>query len=206
MKYKELYTNTWERRAQKVIGIKENNIMVEGKPLNKIKENWIIALAIVAIIIGFLLVRFNLQLFLICIALFALFVVLFIIGNTYKVSCQKESITIKQAFQKEIHIPYDIVENVYIGKTSRWSSMYILVVRCVDKLSLLREFEFPLFCSEAEDVSKFINNFKVNSQPDPNMISLDKKKSLRKLVENIMTIFFVVVILWYLLSNGIIKF
>ncbi|MBR2743969.1 MAG: hypothetical protein IKE01_01555 [Clostridia bacterium] len=206
MKFKELCVNTQERRYTEISGIKEQNIKLEGKPIKKVKENWIIVLAILALTIGLLLINFKLKFFLICIGLIAGLIALFIFGNIFCVTCDKDFIIIKQGVQN-IRVPYDKVKNVFISKTSRWTiyKTYVLVVRCEDNMSFLREFEFPLLCSDVEEVSKFINNFKLATGSSSRYVQFEKRKSLRKIIENIATVVCVAIILWYMFSAGIIN-
>ncbi len=207
MDYKELFNKSVDRRYSDITGIKQENVTVTSNPIKKIKENWIIALAIVAVFIGFMLINFNLKYFLVCLALIAVFLILFIIGNKYSILCDKNNLNIKQNFQN-IHIPYKSVKNVYIARTVRGVIVhsYVLVIRCEDQLSLLREFEFPLLCANIDDISKFINNFEIANVKDEDVIQRDKRRSLKRIVENIFTFFvLIVIIIWFLSINGIIK-
>lgn len=206
MDYKELLINSINRRYADINGIKEANIFLESKPLKKIKDNWIITLAIVAAFVGLMLINFNIKYFLICSALIAVFVVLFIFGNKYLVKCEKDCINIKQNFQN-IHIPYNKVKNVYVAKTIRGIVVrsYVLVIRCEDNLSLLRDFEFPLLCAGIEDVAKFVNNFNIAEGKDEIAVKRDKRRSLKRIMENIFSFVCLIIIVWFCIVNGIIK-
>lgn len=206
MDYKELVIDSVNRRFADITGIKEENITVESKPIKKIKDNWIVALAILATFVGLMLINFNIKYFLMCLALIAVFVALFIFGNKYSIICEKKSLTIKQNFQN-IHIPYNNVKNVYVAKTVRGIMVrsYVLVIVCEDQLSLLREFEFPLLCTSIDEVAKFVNNFKIAEGKDEGAIKRDKRRSLKRIVENLFTVVCLIIIVWFIIANGIIK-
>lgn len=202
MNYKELCIKTEKNRYSDIEGIKDEKVVLEGKPLKKIKENWIIMLLIIAVTIGFLLIKFNIIYFLICIALILFFIMLFIYGNTYTITCNKEDIHIKQGLQK-FNIPYKSIKNVYISKTAGLTVLrtYVLVVRCEDNLKLLREFEFPLLCTNYEQVSNFINNFIIKNERNEKYFIYEKRRSLRRIIENIFTVFAVIIIILFMFSK-----
>lgn len=206
MNYKELFVNTVNRRYCDITGIKKENLTIESNPIKKIKDNWIILLGFVALVIGLMLINFNVIYFLLCLGLIAFFEVLFLIGNKYSVTCDKDCISIKQYFQK-FNIPYKNVKNVYVARTAHGiiTHTYVLVIRCEDQLSLLREFEFPLLCTDIEKVVGFIDNFKIATQCDAATIKHDKRRSLRRIVENIFSIVCVIIIAWFCITKGIIK-
>lgn len=207
MSFKELCANSQDRRYSDITGIVDIDVMVEGRPIQKIKDNWIILLSVLAIFMGLLLSKFSVNYFATCMGLLVLFALLFILGNTYKVTCKKDNLHIKQNFQN-ISIPYKSIKNVFISKTSKmpFSNTYVLVIRCEDNLSFLREFEFPLFCSNADEITKFINNFKIANGTSQKYVTFEKRKSLRRLLENLFTAFFIAIIMWFLFTRGIIKF
>lgn len=202
MNYKELCIKTEKNRYSDIEGIKDEKVVLEGKPLKKIKENWIIMLLIIAVTIGFLLIKFNIIYFFICIALILFFIMLFIYGNTYTITCNKEDIHIKQGLQK-FNIPYKSIKNVYISKTAGLTVLrtYVLVVRCEDNLKLLREFEFPLLCTNYEQVSNFINNFIIKNERNEKYFIYEKRRSLRRIIENIFTVFAVIIIILFMFSK-----
>ena len=206
MSLKELCANSQDRRYSDITGIIDVDVEIAGKPIKKIKDNWIVLLSILAIFIG-LLLNISLKYFAICMGLLCLFVILFIYGNTYRVTCKKDSIRIKQNFQN-IDIPYKSIKNVFISKTSKmpFSNTYVLVIRCEDNLLLLREFEFSLFCADVDEITKFINNFKITNDTCQKYIIFEKRKSLRRIFENLFTVFLIAIILWFLYTRGIINF
>lgn len=206
MNCKELCKNTINRRYCDITGIRKENLTIESNPVNKIKDNWIILLGLVALVIGLMLVNFNLVYFLICMGLIIFFLCLFLIGNKYSVTCDKDCISIKQYFQK-FNIPYKSVKNVYVARTAHGiiNRTYVLVIRCEDQFSLLREFEFPLLCSDINEVEKFVENFKISGQSDAATIRYDKRRSLRRIIENIFYVVSVIIIAWFCITRGIIK-
>lgn len=207
MNYKELCKKTENNRYSEIAGIKNEKVILEGKPLKKIKDNWIIMLLIIAVTVGFLLIKFNIVYFLICIALLVFFVMLFIYGNTYTITCNKDDIHIKQGLQK-FNIPYKSIKNVNISKTAGLTFLrtYVLVVRCEDSLKLLREFEFPLLCTNYEQVSNFINNFIIKNERNEKYFIYGKRRSLRRIIENIFTAFVVIIIILFMFSKRYHKF
>lgn len=207
MNYKELSKSNNNRRYTDIDGIEKTDVTVVGSPVKFIKENWIIALAIFAVIVGALISVFELKTFFVCIALVALFVVLFVYGNSYNVTCQKDKLILKQGFQK-YEIKYSEIKNVFVSRTIRRSlfiKTYVLVIRCEDMHSFLREFELPLLCVDAGEAEKFVNNFKLVGEQNDRYITYEKRKSLRRIVENVATAVFFVIILWVMISTGVIK-
>ena len=206
MNYKDYCKENVDRKFCDITSIKEADIKIETNPIQTIKDNWIILLGIIAIVIGFLLVKFNLAVFGICIGFALLFAVLFIIGNKYSVICNKDNIEIKQYFQKT-KVEYKDVKNVYIERTARgiFARTYVLVIRCEDRLALLREFEFPLLCCNPDEVIKFVDNFKFAGECDEEALKLDKKRSLRRIVNNMFKLMCAIIIAWFCIVKGIIK-
>ncbi|MBQ3408166.1 MAG: hypothetical protein IJH12_03055 [Clostridia bacterium] len=206
MNYKELYLKNEDRKYCEITGIVKEDVKLESYPIQKIKDNWIILLGIVALIIGFLLVKFNLKIFLLVIIFVVLFLTLFLIGNKYSVVCKKDGIQIKQHFQS-VNLPYKSIKNVYIAGTMRSMILhtYVLVIRCEDQLSFLREFELPLLCSNVDEVAKFIENFKMAGESDAAALRLEKRRSLKRIVSNIFTLMCAIIIVWFCIVNGIIK-
>lgn len=207
MNYKELSKSNYDRRYTEIDGIEKSDVTIVGHPVKTIKENWIIVLAIFAIIIGALISVFKLNVFLVCMGLVALFAILFVYGNTYKVTCGKDKLMLKQGFQK-YDIKYSEIKNVFVSRTSRASlfiKTYVLVIRCEDAHSFLREFELPLLCANASEAEKFVNNFKLIGESNDRYVTYERRKSLRRLVENVATGVFLAIILWVMYSTGVIK-
>lgn len=205
MEYKEYCIENDNRRFCDINGIKEENIGFETHPITAIKNHWIILLGVVAVVLGFLLLRFEYKLFLLVIGFVALFFVLFLIGNKYSIICEKDGIKIKQHFQT-IHLPYQMVKNVYIVNTVRGAfKTYVLVVRCEDKFALLREFELPLLCANKEEVIKFVNNFHIAGEVDSDKIALDKRREFKRIVRFIFRLTCAIIIAWFLIARGIIQ-
>lgn len=205
MNYKELYKANIDRMYCDITGIKEANVRAESHPLQTIRDNWIILLGALAVIVGFLLVSFNLQNFLLVMAFIVLFLALYAIGNKFSVECSKNELKINQHFQN-INLPYQSIKNVYVARTpGSILKTYVLVVRCVDKLSLIREFEFPLLCCNAEQISKFVNNFKIGGESSAETIKQERRRSLKQIVNTLFRLTASIIIAWFLISKGIIK-
>lgn len=207
MNYKELSKSNYDRRYTEIDGIEKSDVTVVGKPLKTLKENWIIVLAIFAVVMGALISVFELKVFLACIGLLLLFICLFVYGNAYKVTCGKDKLMLKQGFQK-YDIKYNEIKNVFISRTSRTSffiKTYVLVIRCEDIHSFLREFELPLLCVDASEAEKFVNNFKLIGESNDKYVTYERRKSLRRLIENVATGVFLAIILWVMFSTGVIK-
>lgn len=207
MNYKELSKSNYDRRYIDIDGIEKSDVTITGRPLKTLKENWIIVLAIFAVIIGALISVFQLKIFLACMALVALFAVLFVYGNKYEVTCKKDKLILKQGMQK-YEIQYKDIKNVFVSRTSRASfiiNTYILVIRCEDVHSFLREFELPLLCANVNDAEKFVNNFKLVGEQNDRYVTYEKRKSLRRIIENVATFVFLAIILWVMISTGVIK-
>lgn len=205
MEYKEYCNENIDRRYCDITGIKEENIKVESHPITAIRNHWIAILGIIAVILGFLLLRFEYKLFLLVFGFTALFFVLFLIGNKYTVVCEKDGIKIKQHYQT-INLPYKLVKNVYIINTvSGVFKTYVLVIRCEDKFSLLREFELPLLCANKEEAMKFASNFHIAGEKDQNKIILDKRRELKRIVGFLFKLTCAIIIAWFLIARGIIQ-
>lgn len=205
MEYKEYCIENYNRKFCDINGIKEANLKIETHPITTIKNHWIILLGVVALVLGFLLLRFDYKLLLLVIGFAALFFVLFLIGNKYSITCEKDGIKIKQHFQT-IHLPFQMVKNVYVMNTVRGAiKTYVLVIRCEDKFSLLREFEFPLLCANKEEVIKFVDNFHIAGEVDTDKISLDKRREFKRIVGFIFRLTCAIIIAWLLIARGVIK-
>lgn len=206
MNYKELYLGTQDRRYVEITGIKKEGIFIEGKPIDKIKENWIVILAIFAIVIGVLLINFRATYFFVSLGLMVLLAVLYIFGNRYTVTCEKKGILIKQGISKN-NIEYSRIKNVFVNRTRRglFFKTYVLVIRCEDNFSFLREFEYPLLCTDSQQILDFVCNFNLATQSNSRYVKFEKKKFLRRIVEHISTAVCVIIILWYMFSAGIIN-
>lgn len=206
MKYKELFINTVNRKFCDVTGIKKENLTVESDPIKKIKNNWIVLLGLITVVIGIMLINFNVKNFLICIGFIVFFSMLFLIGNKFSIKCDKDYISIRQYFQS-FNIPYQKIKNVYIAKTTHGMIIrtYVLVIRCEDNFSLLREFEFPLLCMDIDQVAEFIENFNISTKSNEASIIFDKRRSLRRIVENIFSVVCIIIIAWFCITKGIIQ-
>ena len=166
MEYKEYCKVNENRRYCDVKGIDVSGLRIESHPIAAIKNHWIVILAVVAVVIGFLLMRFDYKLFLLVLGFAALFFVLFLIGNKYSVDCDNTGLKIKQHFQT-MHIEPQMIKNVYIINTIRGLvKTYVLVIRCEDQLSLIREIELPLLCVDKEEAFKFVDNFQIAEEID----------------------------------------
>ena len=150
MKLKEIYMENKARRYSSVKKVIKENIVLEMDPIEKIKENWIVLTAIFVIAIGFLLLDYNPKYFFVCLAIMLFLVILFIYGNKAYLKCDKDSLHIRQGFQK-LNIPYTQLKSVYIGRIKGFS--YNIIVRFQDNFSFLRELEFSLLCSKHKDVN-----------------------------------------------------
>lgn len=204
MDYKEYCKININRRYCDVKGIKISGLDLKSHPLKTIKQHWIAVLAVFAIIIGFMLMRFDYRLFLLVLGFAVLFFVLFLIGNKYELSCNNEGISVKQHFQT-MHIPPQMIKNVYIVNTVRGAiKTYVLTIRCEDKLSLLREVELPLLCADKEEAFKFVDNFLIAEEIDENKMALDKKREFKRIVGLVFKITCAIIIAWYLIAQGII--
>ena len=205
MNLKEFCKEQIDRRYRDVSAIKEENVELESFPIKTLKMNWILILGIAAVVLGFLLMRFNLQNFLLVLGFAVLFIVLFVAGNKYSISCNYSGIKIKQHFQT-ITIQNKDVKNVYIAPTiGHFISTYVLVISCEDKLNLIREFELPLLCTDKDQAIKFVENFITAGDSDPDKIALDKRRSFKRIVGFIFKLTCAVLIAAYLIINGIIK-
>ena len=85
MEYKEYCKENVNRRYCDVKGIKISGLNLVSHPITAAKNHWIVLLAIFAVVIGFMLLRFDYKLFLLVLGFMALFFVLFIIGNRYEI-------------------------------------------------------------------------------------------------------------------------
>lgn len=204
MEYKEYCKENIDRRYCDVKGIKESGINIESHPIKAIKNHWIILLGVVALVLGFLLLKFDYKLLLLVLGFAVLFFVLFIIGNKYSVTCDNEGIKIKQHFQT-MHIQPQMIKNVYIINTiSGVIKTYVLVIKCEDKLSLIREVELPLLCVNKEEAFKFVNNFIIAGDCDTDQITKDKRRELKRIVALFFKLTCAIIIAWFLLAKGII--
>ena len=94
MSLKEIFLENKDRRYYNVSRVKKENMTLVVDPVKKLKENWIVLLGIFVVIIGFLLINFNMKILGISMALIAFFVVVFIYGNKAILKCDKNSLNI----------------------------------------------------------------------------------------------------------------
>ena len=78
MRFKEIFLENKDRRYCNITKVKKENMTLSINPIRKLKENWIVLLGILVVIIGFLLINFNLKIFLVSLVLIAFFVVVFL--------------------------------------------------------------------------------------------------------------------------------
>ena len=206
MKLKDLYISNEARRYSAVKHIKKENLKLEMKPLTKIKNNIVLLLVILAVVIGMLLLQFNLRYFIVSLLLIAVLVLVFIFGNKSVLVCDKETLNIKQGVQN-LNIPYKNLKNVYIGRVSGLlfflpAFNYNIIVRYEDNFSFLRELEFSLLCADPNEVETFINNFEIEEQVEERFVQYEKRKFVRRLIGTIFTVILAAIIVIYLLSLG----
>lgn len=206
MNYKELYLDGAKRQISDVSGIKKQSVELKSRPIESLKENWILVLGFIVVVMALMLISFNPTTFLICVIFIVGSIGLFILGNKYSVICNKDCITIKQHIQS-YNIPYKSVKNVFLERSARifFKRSYVLIIRCEDQMNFLREFELPVTCCKIEEVEAFINNFKIAGQSDPATINYNKRRSLKRIVNTAFTIVCVAIIVWFCFANGIIK-
>ena len=205
MKLKEIYLENQVRRYSSINKIKKENIKLDIDPIKKIKNNWIILLAMFVIIIAMLLLNFNLSYFIVSIGLIFTLVIVFIFGNKSTLLCDKNTLNVKQGFQN-INIPYNRLKNVYIGKVSGVlfflpAMTYNIIIRYEDNFSFLRELEFSLFCADTKEVNDFINNFLIEEKVEERYVRYEKRKIFRRLLSTLITVIFAVGLLIYFLPK-----
>ena len=203
MKLKELYESSQKRRFSTVKGVKEENLTLQMKPMKRIKESIWVLLLIIAAVVGLLLINFNLNTFMVSLALVAIMILLFIYGNKATLHCDKDSLSVKQGFQN-VKIPYNNLKNVYIGRVSGMlffmpAFNYNIVVRFQDNFSFLRELEFSLLCSDEKEVEKFLNNFEIEEQTEERYVAYEKKKVLSKIASFVFTLIIAIIVAIYIL-------
>ena len=203
MKLKELYLNSGERRYCTIKGIKKENLKLEMRPLKKLKDNVIGLLIILAIVIGFLLLNFNLKYFLVSLLLIMVLVVTFIFGNKAILKCDKSTLNIIQGFQR-LNIPYANLKSVYIGRVSGLlfflpAFNYNIIIRYEDNFSFLRELEFSLLCSDSKEVEEFLNNFEIEKNIQERYVQYEKRKFAKRAITFVLSLILTIVILIYLL-------
>ena len=81
MRFKEIFLENKDRRYCNITKVKKENMTLSINPIRKLKENWIVLLGILVVIIGFLLINFNSKIFLVSLVLIAFLVVVYIFGN-----------------------------------------------------------------------------------------------------------------------------
>ena len=206
MKLKELYLKNQDRRYSAVESVKKDNVKLEMKPLLTMKKNIVWLLLMLVIVIGLLLLHFDLKYFLVSMMLIGILVLVFIFGNKSSLTCCKDCLNVKQGVQN-LNIPYENLRNVYIGRVSGLlfflpAFNYNIVVRYEDNFSFLRELEFSLLCSDHNEVEKFINNFEVANIVEQRYVAFEKRKFLRRTLGGALTFILAVLLTIYVLSVG----
>lgn len=206
MNLKEIYLDekNKNRKYCSITKVNKENIKLEMKPIQKITDNWIVLLAILVVIIGLLILNFNIKYFLVSLALIASFVIIFIFGNRAVIICDKNTLNIKQGFQKS-NIPYSNLKNVYIGRVMDSpflfpSRSYNIVIRYEDNFNFLRELEFSLLCADEKEVNEFINNFTIEEKVEEKYVIYEKRKFWRRIFSALLTVTLFVIILVYVLK------
>ena len=201
MKFKEIFLENKERRYCNITKVKKENMTLFINPVRKLKENWIVLLGILVVIIGFLLINFNSKVFLVSLALIAFLVVVYIFGNKAILKCDKESLYIKQGFQ-ENKIPYSKIKTVFISRAAELMLFvptynYNIIIRYEDNFSFIRELNFSLMCADENEVKEFIENFEIDKKIDPRIVKFEKRKFIGKLLTFIVTLIVVAFIIVY---------
>lgn len=201
MKFKEIFLENKERRYCNITKVKKENMTLFINPVRKLKENWIVLLGILVVIIGFLLINFNSKVFLVSLALIAFLVVVYIFGNKAILKCDKESLYIKQGFQ-ENKIPYSKIKTVFISRAAELmlfvpTYSYNIIIRYEDNFSFIRELNFSLMCADENEVKEFIENFEIDKKIDPRIVKFEKRKFIGKLLTFIVTLIVVAFIIVY---------
>lgn len=201
MKFKEIFLENKDRRYRNITKVKKENMTLVIDPIRKIKENWIVLLGILVVIIGFLLINFNSKIFLVSLALIAFLVVVYIFGNKAILKCDKDSLYIKQGFQ-ENKIPYSKIKTVFISRATELmlfipTYSYNIIIRYEDNFSFIRELNFSLMCADEDEVKEFIENFEIENKINQRIVKFEKRKFIGKLLTFIITIIAVVFIFMY---------
>ena len=201
MSLKEIFLENKDRRYYNVSRVKKENMTWVDDPVKKVKENWIVLLGIFVVIIGFLLINFNMKILGISMALIAFFVVVFIYGNKAILKCDKNSLNIQQGFQKN-KIPYSKVKGVFIARAIDLMLFiptynYNIIIRYEDPFSFIRELNFSLMCADEDEVKKFIENFEINKTVDPKIVKFEKRKLIWKILTSIGTLILVIFVCMY---------
>ena len=201
MKFKEIFLENKDRRYRNIAKVKKENMTLVIDPIKIIKENWIVLLGILVVIIGFLLINFNSKIFLVSLALIAFLVVVYIFGNKAILKCDKDSLYIKQGFQ-ENKIPYSKIKTVFISRATELmlfipTYSYNIIIRYEDNFSFIRELNFSLMCADEDEVKEFIENFEIENKINQRIVKFEKRKFIGKLLTFIITIIAVVFIFMY---------
>lgn len=201
MRFKEIFLENKDRRYCNITKVKKENMTLSINPIRKLKENWIVLLGILVVIIGFLLINFNSKIFLVSLVLIAFFVVVYIFGNKAILKCDKESLYIKQGFQ-ENKIPYSKIKTVFISRTAELmlfvpTYSYNIIIRYEDNFSFIRELNFSLMCADENEVKEFIENFEVDQKIDQRIVKFEKRKFIGRLLTFVITIIAVVFMFMY---------
>lgn len=201
MSLKEIFLENKDRRYYNVSRVKKENMTLVVDPVKKLKENWIVLLGIFVVIIGFLLINFNMKILGISMALIAFFVVVFIYGNKAILKCDKNSLNIQQGFQKN-KIPYSKVKGVFIARAIDLMLFiptynYNIIIRYEDPFSFIRELNFSLMCADEDEVKKFIENFEINKTVDQKIVKFEKRKLIWKILTSIGTLILVIFVCMY---------
>lgn len=201
MRFKEIFLENKDRRYCNITKVKKENMTLSINPIRKLKENWIVLLGILVVIIGFLLINFNSKIFLVSLVLIAFLVVVYIFGNKAILKCDKESLYIKQGFQ-ENKIPYSKIKTVFISRAAELmlfvpTYSYNIIIRYEDNFSFIRELNFSLMCADENEVKEFIENFEIDKKIDQRIVKFEKRKFIGRLLTFVITIIAVVFMFMY---------
>ena len=205
MKFKEIFLENKDRRYRNIAKVKKENMTLVIDPIRKIKENWIVLLGILVVIIGFLLINFNSKIFLVSLALIAFLVVVYIFGNKAILKCDKDSLYIKQGFQ-ENKIPYSKIKTVFISRATELmlfipTYSYNIIIRSEDNFSFIRELNFSLMCADEDEVKEFIENFEIENKINQRIVKFEKRKFWGKLITSIIAAIIMIAIIMYIFRD-----
>lgn len=190
MKMKEVYEKNKNRKIIPIETITKENVSIESSPWEIIKKNKYRYLIGTLIIVLILLLTFYNYLvgFGVSCGLIAGLVLMCMVTNTYSFKCTKDSLQMKLNLFQTFDLPYNRILNIYLGKELSTTNFvpkfnYILVVRYIDNLGLIKELAFPTLFLQSEAIEKFLNNFILTKEESDTCIKYEKYKIGKKLLK-----------------------
>lgn len=201
LKWKDIYNNNQARRFSEITGVKQEDVELESNSFNFLKEKTYIVIIIALLFLGliFYTFKYNIKIFLMVLAFFAIAGVCFFYFNYFKLKAQKEGLYVKFGIQKGV-FSYEKIKSVYLSKYNDNSFLipsktYNIVIRYIDGINRIRELSFPNYFLKKEDTVKFLENFEIKEAENEKFVAYEKYKLFKRIGKTVLIVLFILFII-----------